>query len=223
MSPRLRLILLSPAFRWTVVALVLLAAGAIAFWPRQQPDIVAYRPPPSAEQDADTRDGANTRGAAMPCPETAPAGATKPNLGGSSVVCLGSGARMDAAAALAARDGKPTLVNVWASWCPPCRDELPVLQRYAQRADAVRVVGMQIDSPPEDGRALLSRLGVRLPTVFDPGERTAARLQVPYGLPASYLIDAHGRVQFVAEPRLFDTVSDVERAVRRYTPAGGHG
>jgi thiol-disulfide isomerase/thioredoxin len=218
MSRRLRLLLLSPVFRWTLVLVVLLVAGAIAFWPRQQQESAQSVPLPSPSKQA------GPARSDLPCPPSAASGA-KPALGGTTASCLGDGTRVDAASALAARDGKPTVVNVWASWCPPCREELPVLQRYADRERAgsggANLVGIQIDSDPAEGRALLAKLGVRFPMLYDTGEAVSKRLGVPYALPASYVIDTRGRVHFVGQPRVFRTVSDVQQAVAGYGGADG--
>lgn len=215
MNPRLRLVLLSPAFRWGVVLLVLVVALAIAFWPRRPEQPVAA---PSSPQPSATRPSTETmpsEGYVPPCPDLV-GGSGAPHLGGVRASCLGSGATVDAAAALAGRAGRPTLVNVWASWCPPCRQELPVLDRYARQPGAARVVGVQIDSPAEDGRAVLDQLHVRLPTLYDADESVSKALKVPYALPASYLVDARGEVRFVNSPRVFRSVDDVAAAVASY-------
>ncbi|MGH3623171.1 MAG: TlpA family protein disulfide reductase [Sciscionella sp.] len=224
MNPRLRLVLLSPAFRWGVVLLVLVIAGAIAFWPRQPEPTAAV---PAKSQQGTTQQGTTQQrtaaepsdGSGPPCPE-AVGGAGAPRLGGARVSCLTGGATVDAAAVLAARPGRPTLVNVWASWCPPCQEELPVLNQYAKQPGAARVVGVQIDSAAADGRVLLDRLHVRLPTLYDGDESLSKALKVPYALPASYLVDADGGVRFISSPRVFTSVRQVAGAIARY---GGRG
>ena len=94
--------------------------------------------------------------------------------------------------------GKPTLVNLWASWCAPCLKEMPDLQAFsAQHATTgVQVVGIALDDVAS-ARTLLTRLGVTYPNLVDPPGPTDAgvRLGNPAGvLPYSVLVAADGRV-----------------------------
>ncbi len=94
--------------------------------------------------------------------------------------------------------GRPLLVNVWASWCGPCVQEMPELDRFAaaQGARGVQVVGLALDTP-EGVRAFLEQVQVRYPLVLDtPGPADASvwlgnRAGV---LPYSVLIGADGHV-----------------------------
>jgi thiol-disulfide isomerase/thioredoxin len=94
--------------------------------------------------------------------------------------------------------GRPLLVNVWASWCGPCIEEMPELQRFAgeQGANGTQVVGIALDGP-EEVRAFLRRVPVAYPILVDaPGPADAGvRLGNPKGvLPYSVLISADGRL-----------------------------
>jgi thiol-disulfide isomerase/thioredoxin len=94
--------------------------------------------------------------------------------------------------------GRPLLVNVWATWCGPCRQEMPELQRFAaeQGANGVQVVGIALDEPAA-AREFVARTGVRYPILMDmPGPADAGvRLGNPKGvLPYSVLISADGRL-----------------------------
>jgi thiol-disulfide isomerase/thioredoxin len=108
--------------------------------------------------------------------------------------------------ALTAHLGNVTLVNFWASWCPACRIELPLLEQlHVAMADrGVRVVAISVD---RDGReapvAFLRKLGIRrLPVFFDPEGLVAYtdrdnRRNAPfalYGMPISYVIDHAQRI-----------------------------
>lgn len=94
--------------------------------------------------------------------------------------------------------GKPTLVNLWASWCAPCLKEMPELQAFSgeQAANGVQVVGIALDDPAS-ARAMLERIGIAYPNLIDaPGPADAGvRLGNPAGvLPYSVLVSAEGRV-----------------------------
>lgn len=94
--------------------------------------------------------------------------------------------------------GRPLLVNVWASWCGPCVEEMPELQRFAgdQGAAGVQVVGLALDTP-EGVRDFLARVPVDYPILLEtPGPADASVwLGNTRGLlPYTVLVDANGRV-----------------------------
>ena len=97
-----------------------------------------------------------------------------------------------------AHAGRPLLVNLWASWCGPCIEEMPELQRFAatQGSDGVQVVGIALDDA-DAVRAFLQRVPVDYPILLDnPGPADAGvRLGNPRGvLPYSILVAADGRL-----------------------------
>jgi thiol-disulfide isomerase/thioredoxin len=94
--------------------------------------------------------------------------------------------------------GRPLLVNVWASWCGPCIEEMPELQRFAvaQGPGGTQVVGVALDDA-DAVRAFLARVPVDYPVLLDaPGPADAGvRLGNPKGvLPYSVLVSADGRL-----------------------------
>jgi thiol-disulfide isomerase/thioredoxin len=101
--------------------------------------------------------------------------------------------------------GEPTVINLWASWCAPCRTELPQVQRYAEHAAGrVQVIGVITSDPNRGGaRSLIDDLGLRFPMLYD--EPATLRTQVGVqALPVTLLVDAGGRVAYRYNARPLD-------------------
>ena len=96
---------------------------------------------------------------------------------------------------LAALRGKVVLLNVWATGCHPCRDEIPELQalheRYAARG--LELVGVSVDAESADNaiRAFMRDFRMTYPVWRDPAERVSAQFHI-VGVPATFLIDREG-------------------------------
>lgn len=95
--------------------------------------------------------------------------------------------------------GKVVLVNVWATWCAPCRQELPELRRlhHAHRERGFAVVGVSVDARRALGtlRAMVDEFELDYPMVFDPEQRAIAPWQIR-GYPTSFLVDRQGIVRW---------------------------
>jgi len=90
--------------------------------------------------------------------------------------------------------GVPVVLNFWASWCAPCRREMPVLaQVSAELSGRVDFVGIDHQDRREDALELLRETGVSYPTAFDQSGGTARDYELR-GLPTTVFIDADGRV-----------------------------
>lgn len=92
--------------------------------------------------------------------------------------------------------GKVVVLNFWASWCKPCRQEIPLLQetyeRYRDRG--VVVVGVNVDDSPRDARRFLRRFDVTYPVVVDASDELADSLGVDFGLPQTFFVGRDGRI-----------------------------
>ena len=93
--------------------------------------------------------------------------------------------------------GAPVLVNLWATWCPPCRDEMPFLQELHERygGEGLRIVGISSDGPRdlEAVRRFVAETGLEFDIALDPSGATLDLFRV-FGLPATYVADADGRI-----------------------------
>ena len=184
--------------------LIVLVALMAALWPRAESEIgpstsqSEAEGSPQDETDAPVDPGelAALRSDAglEPCPAPSGAAAEGP-LAGLTLECLTDGSAVDLGAALA---GKPAVVNLWAHWCAPCREELPAMAEFAERAgDAVTVVTVHEDKNQDRGLAVLADLGVRLPGFYDPGSLLVAAAGAPKVLPVTVLLRADGSVAAV--------------------------
>jgi len=89
------------------------------------------------------------------------------------------------------------VLNVWGSWCAPCKKEQPGLQRaYADTAAlGVRFVGIDVRDSRTAARAHLRRFAVTYPSLFDRSSELIARLRPPPpAVPTTYVVDRHGRL-----------------------------
>jgi thiol-disulfide isomerase/thioredoxin len=111
--------------------------------------------------------------------------------------------------------GKPIIINFWATWCPPCVQEMPMLDALHKSGDAV-VIGVATDEAA-DVKAFIERYKLKMPIVLDYDAPGLARaLAVPRTIPYTVAIDRQGKV--VATQRTMLSESDLKDMVRK---AGG--
>jgi cytochrome oxidase Cu insertion factor (SCO1/SenC/PrrC family)/thiol-disulfide isomerase/thioredoxin len=124
----------------------------------------------------------------------APAPPAPPRVKVAGGALLGSGA---AGAGLRALRGRPVVVNAWASWCNPCREEFPILAAVAaQYRGQVAFRGLDVSDDAGAARRFLASHPLGYPSYRDDG-RTARALAPLQGLPTTYFLDARGRVTYV--------------------------
>jgi cytochrome c biogenesis protein CcmG, thiol:disulfide interchange protein DsbE len=109
-----------------------------------------------------------------------------------SLECLGGGT-LD----LGLAPGIPTVVNLWASWCGPCREELPLVEQVAGLAgDRVRVLGVASQDGRPQSSSFAEEAGLTFPSAFDGNGEVAAALGLR-GLPHTLFLAADGSVAHV--------------------------
>lgn len=101
--------------------------------------------------------------------------------------------------------GAPYLLNVWGSWCPACRDEHPVLTRFAETR-RIRVIGYNWKDTREDALRWLEQFGNPYWLVLTDEEGGSAIDFGIYGAPETFLVDAQGRIQWKYVGPLTDEV-----------------
>jgi cytochrome c biogenesis protein CcmG/thiol:disulfide interchange protein DsbE len=108
--------------------------------------------------------------------------------------------------------GKPAVVNFWASWCEPCREEAPHLQRFHERnRGRVAVVGVSYTDNAPGARKFIRRYGWTFPNLSDPDGLAGSEYRL-LGLPVTVVLDADGRI--ATQLRGPQTEAKLEAAVR---------
>ncbi len=96
---------------------------------------------------------------------------------------------------LASLRGKPVFLNFWATWCGPCKTEMPEIQRLHERAgDRIQVLAINLDETAKEIEPFFKELKLTFPTVIDKGKKVANGYRL-LGVPASIVIDKDGIVQ----------------------------
>jgi thiol-disulfide isomerase/thioredoxin len=125
----------------------------------------------------------------------------------------GGGKAFDAQ--LRALRGHPVVVNMWASWCEPCRFELPFLQREAvARGATVAFLGINVNDARDAARKRAAEFPMPYPSFEDPRSKLFDRFKA-LGLPATAFYDARGKLELVHQG-LFPTQAKLAAALDRY-------
>ncbi|HKG38696.1 MAG TPA: redoxin domain-containing protein [Conexibacter sp.] len=118
-------------------------------------------------------------------------------------------------ARLATLRGRPVVVNAWASWCGPCKFEMPYFTRAAVRfGRRVAFVGVNAGDANDDARKFLRRHWVPYPSYVDPDDKIAHEVGVRAGLPTTVFYGRDGEVAYVHQGQYRDEaalVADVKR------------
>lgn len=203
-----------PRSRWAALAVVVLLAVVAVAYGVHRSGAAGSTPGDgaatavSAGESTDPAELAALRRRAdlAPCP--AGLGPDLPDL---TLPCLSGGpaVRLQAAA-----PGRPTLVNVWGSWCTPCTDEVPTLAAFAARAgDAVGLVGVLTSDTERSALTFAASTGMRWPSVVDDDGRVL-RANRP-GPPVTLFLNASGRVVF-RKSGAFRSEAEVEQLVAEH-------
>ena len=116
--------------------------------------------------------------------------------------------------------GHPVVVNVWASWCEPCRMEFPYLQRLsAKYGKRVAFVGVDTNDNDAAARTFLAELPLPYPSYTDPNKDIAQSVGATVGLPDTAYYDASGKQVFVKQGQ-YASEGDFAADIKRYALGG---
>ena len=118
--------------------------------------------------------------------------------------------------------GKVVFVNLWATWCPPCREELPTMVRFyrAYRDRGVEILAVSEDRDPRAVRKALERYGIPFPVLLDENKRVY-NLYRATGIPETHLIDRQGIIRHTVIGPFDWTAPEVARTVEALLGEGG--
>jgi cytochrome c biogenesis protein CcmG/thiol:disulfide interchange protein DsbE len=97
--------------------------------------------------------------------------------------------------ALSQFKGKPVLINFWASWCEPCKQEMPLIESYAKKySDKLVVIGLDSEESPLIVQDYINRLGIKFTILIDSDGSVSDLFRIN-GFPTTVFIDPTGRIQ----------------------------
>ncbi len=116
---------------------------------------------------------------------------------------------------LAEQRGQVVLINFWASWCGPCRVEMPHLNKLHDKykAGGFMVLGVNIDDDPRHGAATAARWGIRFPVLLD-AEKSVTRTYDLGAMPSTVLVDRDGRIRFLHRGYRDGLEAEYEKQIR---------
>lgn len=121
---------------------------------------------------------------------------------------------------LAQLRGYPVVVNAWASWCGPCREEFPVLQKLSARyGKRVAFLGINSEDSNDAAATFLREAPLSYPSYTDPDKKLAESLGVSVGFPDTAFYDKAGKLVYLKQGP-YRKGSELEADVRRYALSG---
>ena len=94
--------------------------------------------------------------------------------------------------------GEVVMINFWATWCGPCREEMPLLNRLHEkyRKAGFTLLGVSVDDKPQAAKDMARQLGIGFPVLFDDDKQLSRRYDID-AMPSTLLIDRDGKVRYI--------------------------
>lgn len=107
--------------------------------------------------------------------------------------------------------GKFVLLNFWAIWCPPCREEMPDINKfYKENKDQIVVLGVELGSKKLDVQKFINKGQYVYPILLDPDEKIGHQYRIT-AVPTTFILDRNGRILYVVKGAItYDTLNQVK-------------
>jgi peroxiredoxin len=94
--------------------------------------------------------------------------------------------------------GQVVMINFWASWCGPCRQEMPLLDELQQRYSPAgfTVLGVNVEQDPAQARRLLKQMDISFPILFD-ADSVVSKLYDVSAMPVTVMVDRDGKMRYL--------------------------
>jgi cytochrome c biogenesis protein CcmG/thiol:disulfide interchange protein DsbE len=116
--------------------------------------------------------------------------------------------------------GKVVLLRFWADWCPYCRYEMPIIEKYYRKLnkDGFLVLAVNVKQSAEVALAFTAQLDITFPVPLDPDGKTAKRYGV-YAIPTNFLIDREGTIREILIGEVFREEKPLRDLLKNYFPS----
>ena len=116
---------------------------------------------------------------------------------------------------LAEQRGRVVMVNFWATWCGPCKQEMPHLSRLYEkyRASGFTLLGVNVDEDSRNAAGIAGQLGVKFPVLLD-SDKQVSKLYDLSAMPSTVLIDRDGKVRFLHRGYRTGTEAEYDQQIR---------
>jgi peroxiredoxin len=111
--------------------------------------------------------------------------------------------------------GNVVMVNFWASWCGPCRQEMPLLQQLYERYQGMgfTLLGINVDEQPAAAQKMLKEIPVNFPILYDSSNKVSKQYQVK-AMPSTFMVDRDGNIRYLHKGYKAGYEDDYQQQIR---------